>query len=192
MGLCLFFLGELGPSQTVAWAEAYLHTIKLHLSPPSRLATMDIGRKLEWGLCPFRGGGAGSPSNNVVRLRPTSVPCGILIQPFGHTSHEPKIGGCAPLFWEGELCCHILKSPGPRSTSLPRGILNHPAIWPQQIWAENWGLCAFGGGGAGSPSNNVAGPRLTCIIRLHAKFYLDPPNRLATEQTDRTDNGLIA
>jgi len=101
MGLCLFFLGELGPSQTVAWAEAYLHTIKLHLSPPSRLATMDIGRKLEWGLCPFRGGGAGSPSNNVVRLRPTSVPCGILIQPFGHTSHEPKIGGCAPLFLGG-------------------------------------------------------------------------------------------
>jgi len=29
----------------VAWAEAYLHT-KWHLSPFSRLATTDIGRKL--------------------------------------------------------------------------------------------------------------------------------------------------
>jgi len=30
---------------------------------------------------------------------------------------------------------------------LPSGILIYPAIWPQQIWAENWG--PFGGGGAG-------------------------------------------
>jgi len=29
----------------VTWAEAYLHT-KCHLSPSSRLATRDIGRKL--------------------------------------------------------------------------------------------------------------------------------------------------
>jgi len=29
----------------VAWAEAHLHT-KCHLSPSSRLATTDIGRKL--------------------------------------------------------------------------------------------------------------------------------------------------
>jgi len=31
------------------------------------------------------------------------------------------------------------ESPGPRSTSIPSGILIHAAIWPHQIWAENWG-----------------------------------------------------
>ena len=30
-------------------------------------------------------------------------------------------------------------SPGPSPTSLRRGILVHPAIWPQQTWSENWG-----------------------------------------------------
>ena len=59
-----FFLGVAGcPSNTVAWAEAYLHT-KWHLSPSSHLATMDIGPKLE-GLSPFRRGGAGFPSNTM-------------------------------------------------------------------------------------------------------------------------------
>jgi len=29
--------------------------------------------------------------------------------------------------------------PGPRSTSVPSGIFIHPAVWPQQTWAENWG-----------------------------------------------------
>jgi len=24
-------------------------------------------------------------------------------------------------------------------TSVPSGILIHPAVWPQQTWAENWG-----------------------------------------------------
>jgi len=38
------------------------------------------------------------------------------------------------------------KSPGPRPTSIPSGILIHPATWPQQMWDENWGeLCPFGG-----------------------------------------------
>jgi len=27
--------------------------------------------------------------------------------------------------------------------------LIHAAIWPQQIWAENWGLCPFWGGDLG-------------------------------------------
>jgi len=40
-----------------------------------------------WGLCPFRGGGTGSPSNTVSpRRRPTSVPSGILI----HTAVWPQ------------------------------------------------------------------------------------------------------
>ena len=94
------------------------------------------------------------------------------------------------------------KSFGPRPSSMPSDMLIDAAIWPQQIWAENWrGLCPFGGGGARSPRNaiiNVA----KAEAYLHAKFQLDPSNRLATihqchrqdrrGQTDRTDNGLIA
>jgi len=54
---------------------------------------------------------------------------------------------------------------------------------------ENGWLCPFGGGGAGSPSNTMwPGPR----PYLHAKFHLDPSNRLSTihqrhRQTDRQD-----
>jgi len=49
-------------------------------------------------------------------------------------------------------------------------------MWPQQTWAESWwALPPFWGGGA-SPSNNVAGAE----VYLHAKFHLDPSNRLAT------------
>ena len=42
--------------------------------------------------------------------------------------------------------------PGPRPTFVPSGILIHPAVWPQQTWAENWG-CApfFWGGGSWVP-----------------------------------------
>jgi len=80
---------------------------KCHLSPSSRLATTDIGRKLG-GLCPFRGGEAGSTSNT--------------------------------------------KSPGLRPTSIPSAILIHPAVWPQQTWAKNWGGAPppFWEGGLGS------------------------------------------
>jgi len=51
---------------------------------------------------------------------------------------------------------------GPRSTSLPSGILIHPAVWPQQARVENWGDCAPLDGG--SPSNTMwPAPRPTSI-----------------------------
>jgi len=54
-----FFGGSWVPIEhKVAWAEAYLHT-KWHLSPSSRLATMDIGRKL--GGCAHLGEGQLGP-----------------------------------------------------------------------------------------------------------------------------------
>jgi len=44
--VCPLFWGSWVPIEhKVAWAETYLHT-KCHLSPSSRLATTDIGRKL--------------------------------------------------------------------------------------------------------------------------------------------------
>jgi len=40
-------------------------------------------------------------------------------------------------------------SPGTRPTSVPNGILIHPAVWPQQTWDKNGGLCPFGKGELG-------------------------------------------
>ena len=72
------FLGELGPIEhKVAWAEAYLH-IKWHLSPSSCLATTNIGRKM--GDCaPLGEGELGLHVTMSPKLRPTSVPSGILM-----------------------------------------------------------------------------------------------------------------
>ena len=68
-----------------------------------------------------------------------------------------------------------------------------PSVWPQQIWAENWGLCPSGEGMLGVNTNSVA----RAEAYLQAKFHLDPSSRLATIQqrpihSDRQDNGPIA
>jgi len=84
------------------------------------------------------------------------------------------------------------KSPGPRPTSISTGILIYAAIWPQQIWAENWGR------GGGSPSNTMwPGPRPTCMpsfIMIRPTVWPQCTN--VTDRTDRqtrqTDNGPIA
>jgi len=48
----------LGTGRWVAWDDAYLHT-KWHLDPSSRLARIDMGRKLGGGegICPLFGEG---------------------------------------------------------------------------------------------------------------------------------------
>jgi len=71
---------------------------------------------------------------------------------------DQKLGDCAP-FGEGELDppSNTMR-PGPGPTFLPSDILIHPAIWPQQTWAENWGMCPFGGWGAASPERGTAAP----------------------------------
>jgi len=76
-----FWGGERGPHLTQGrlGCEVYLHT-KWHLDPCSHLATTDMGLKL--GICPFGGGGAGSPSNTTwPEPRPTCMPSFILIHP---------------------------------------------------------------------------------------------------------------
>ena len=64
---------------------------------------------------------------------------------FRHNRHQLKRGGrCAPFGGWGWLCPPSNTMwLGPRSISVERGILIHPAVWPQQTWAENWGLCPF-------------------------------------------------
>jgi len=69
----------------------------------------------------------------------------------------------------------------------------------QRIWAENWWDCAPLGEGELGPHLTQCGQ---AEAYLHAKFHLDPSNRLATvherhRQKDRTgqtgqDNGPIA
>jgi len=77
----LFGEGELGchPTQSIAWAKAYLHT-KWHLNPYSHLVITDVGRKL--GAVLLWVGGAGSPSNTMwPGPRPIRMPSFILIHP---------------------------------------------------------------------------------------------------------------
>jgi len=95
---------------------------------------------------------------------------------------------------QGEVMCPFCSGagspsstmwPGPMPTSIPSSILIHPAIWPQQIWAETWGGCA-------PLDEGQVGPHLTQCTRaeayLHAKFHLDPSNHLATvHQRHRRD-----
>jgi len=81
-------------------------------------------------------------------LRPTgtSIPSGFLmhaavLQPFDHNRNGPKIGEGAltPFLGRVERGPYLTQSPGLRPTSIPSGILIHPAIWLQQVWAKNWG-----------------------------------------------------
>jgi len=88
------------------------------------------------------------------------------------------------------------KSPGPRPSSIPSDILSHAAIWPQQIWAENWeGLCPFGERGARSSSKTMwPGPRPICMptfILIRPAVWPQYTN-VTRSQTDRQDNGPIA
>ena len=79
--------------------------------------------------------------------------------------------------------------PGPRSTSLPSGILIDPAVWPQQTWAENWGASVppFWG--------RELGLHLTqCGLAetyLPTKWHLDPSIRLATTDMGRKWGGAV-
>jgi len=66
--------------------------------------------------------------------------------------------------------------PGPRPTSVPSGILIYPTVWPQQTWAKIGGCAPFGGGELGRHLTQCG--RVEAY--LHAKFHLDPSNRLAT------------
>ena len=80
-------------------------------------------------------------------------------------------------------------SPGPRPTSIPNGILIHPAIWSQYTGRKVGGLLCptFFGGGSGSPPNTMSpGPRPTSVpsgISIHPAMW---PQRTWTERTGQT------
>jgi len=128
-----------------------------------------------------------SRHTNMIKLILHSVSCSWDGRLFGHNRHGPKIFGLCFLFWgRGAGSPSSTMWPASKPTSIPSGVLIHPAIWPQQIWAENWGLCPFEGGGAGSPYNPMwPGPKPTCM----PSFILIDPTvwPQCTNVTDRQD-----
>ena len=161
--LCPCSWEELGPHLTQCGLGRD-HLLSPHLDPSSRLATTDIGRKLEVAVPRFSAGGAGYPSNIISPgLRPTSVPSDILIHP-DVWSQQICMGrklGTVPLLFEGRGA----GSPSntmwlwPMPTSLPSGVFIHPPFGHNRQ-AENWGLCSL----RGAPSNTMwSGPRPTSI-----------------------------
>ena len=137
-------------------------------------------------LCPFR-----------AELGASLIQCGLgrgllpyqvassSIQPFGRNEHGPKTGWwCVPSVLGVAGSPSNTKSPGPRPTSIPSGILMHPAVWQQYKSAKNWagGLCPLFGGGE-------LGPHLAqCGLdqaHLHAKCHLYSSSHLATIKMGR-------
>ena len=132
------------------------------------------------GLCPFRGGEAGSPSDTKSPgLRPTSIPSGILMHPaVCDNKNGPKIwGGLCPLFEGGELVLHLAQC------GLGRGLLPYQAASSSiQPFGHNrhgpkigWSGCAFFLGVAGPTSNTISRrPRPTSVpsvILIHAAVW---------------------
>jgi len=85
--------------------------------------------------------------------------------------------GAVPLFrWAAGSPSNAMWS-APRPTSVPSGILIHPGIWPQQTWAENWGLCPLFLKGELDPHVTQCG-RDEAYLRT--KSHFDPSSSLAT------------
>jgi len=87
------------------------------------------------------------------------------------------LGGSAPFFGEGERGPHLTQS------RLGRGLPPYKlASWSMQSFGRNGygpklgGLCPFGGGGDGSPSNTMwPQPRPTCTTDIHHMNYIIIP-----------------
>jgi len=104
-----------------------------------------------------------------------------------------NFGGLRPL-WGGRSGVPIQHKVAWAEAQLyiPSYMLIHAAIWPQQIWAENWGLCPFGEGGAGSPSKTMwPGPRPTCLpsfILIRPTVWPQYTNVTDRQTGQRTDS----
>jgi len=143
-----------------------------------RLATIDIGRKvgaavpLSWAEADLR---------TKWHLDPSSC--------LATTDMGRKVGPAVPLFWGTAGSPSNTMPLGLRPTFLPSGISIRPAVWPQQTWAENWGLCPFFWDRAGSPSNTMRPwlkPTSTSSgISIHPTVW--PQYTNVTDRTHRQD-----
>jgi len=69
-------------------------------------------------------------------------------RPFDQNRRAENWGLCT--FWGGGARSPSNTMwPSPKPTFIPSGILIHPAIRPQQTWAENWGVVPLLGVGLG-------------------------------------------
>jgi len=121
-----------------------------------RLATIDIGRKL--GAVPLLGVELGLGLGHNVAWAEAYLRTKWHLDPSSRlatTDMGRKVGCCYVPFLGGAGSPSNKISPGLRPTSLPSGILIHPAVWPKQTWADNWGTVPLWGGEAGSPSNTI-------------------------------------
>jgi len=94
-----------------------------------------------------------------------------------------KLGAVPLLVGRSWVPCNIMWR-GPKPTFVPSGILIHPAVWPQQLCAKNWGagLCPLFGEESWVPIwHNVAWAE----AYLHIKWHLDPCSCVATIEMSR-------
>jgi len=110
----------------------------------------------------------------------------------GHNKHGPKRGKAAVPLWRRAGTPSNTTWPGPRPTSIPSGILTHASIWPQQILAENWGLCPFEGGELDPHLTQCGQGRGLPACQVSSSPVQPFGHNTPTSQTGQTDNGLIA
>ena len=124
-----------GTPSNVAWAEVYFRT-KWRLHPSSRLAIINMGQNLGGSACPLCSGGSWVPIEHKVAWAEAYLRANCHLDPSSRLATIDmgrKLGGFAPPFWGGAGSPSNTKWLWPRPTSLPSGILIHPAIWPQQV-----------------------------------------------------------
>ena len=114
------------------------------------VATIDMDEKRGGAAVPLSQGKLG-PRLTQCGLGRGLLPCQVVYssnQRFDDNRHGPKIEwGAVPFFLGGAASPSNTKSPWLRPTSIPSGILVHPAIWPQRTMATICGgLCPFRGG----------------------------------------------
>ena len=159
------------PSNTkVAWDEVYVHT-KFHLGASNRLATIEMDQRLERAFRPLS-----TPfwewcwvpiwHNEAWTKAHLRAKCGL--DPSSHLATLDmgrELGRSSAPFWGGGAGSPSnTKLPGPRPTSIPSGILMHPALWRNKNGPKIGGLSPFGERGAGSTSSTTwPGPRPTSV-----------------------------
>jgi len=108
--------------------------------------------------------------------------------------------GSAPFWGGGAGSPSNTKSPGLSPTSIPSGILIHPAIWPQQIWAKNWRAPPPLGRLSWVPNPHltqcgqgwVLPARQVSSWSVQPFHHNTPMSQTGKTGQDRQDNGLIA
>jgi len=136
--------------------------------------------KIGWALCPFSGEGELGPNRTQCRLVEAYLHTKWHRDPSSHLgiiNMGRKLRALSLFGGGGARSAFNTMSLALRPTFLPSEILIHPAIWPQDIWAENWrrGYTPWGRGTKVPIYHNVA----RAEAYLHTKFHLDPTNRLA-------------